>query len=73
MAAPDKKKLAAKAAAGSAKKKGRSLSSLYTIAGDKIQRKNKMCPKCGAGFFMANHKERMVCGHCKYTEFGKKS
>jgi len=71
MTAPDKKKPAAKSASV-AKKKGRSLSSLYMIAGDKIQRKNKMCPKCGAGFFMANHKERMVCGHCKYTEFGKK-
>lgn len=30
--------------------------------------KNKTCPKCGAGVFMANHKDRDACGKCGYTE-----
>lgn len=52
-------------------KKGKStnLSLLYTIEGGKIQRKNKSCPKCGPGMFLAKHKDRLVCGNCKYTEF----
>jgi small subunit ribosomal protein S27Ae len=55
------------------KKKGKSLSSLYVISGDKIQRKNKNCPKCGPGMFLAAHKDRMVCGKCQYVEcMGKK-
>ncbi|MBN2423347.1 30S ribosomal protein S27ae [Candidatus Woesearchaeota archaeon] len=31
--------------------------------------KNKSCPKCGLGVFMANHKDRWTCGKCSYTEF----
>jgi len=34
--------------------------------GDK--RKNKTCPKCGAGVFLAAHKDRMTCGKCHYME-----
>lgn len=30
------------------------------------------CPKCGAGVFMSNHKDRSHCGKCNYTEFKKK-
>lgn len=33
-----------------------------------LKRKNKFCPKCGAGFFLANHKDRMTCGKCSYME-----
>jgi len=33
--------------------------------------KAKFCPKCGAGVFMAEHKDRFTCGKCKYTEFKK--
>ena len=66
------KKAAAKPKAGGAKKKGGSkLHKLYTIAGDKITRKNKSCPKCGPGMFMGVHKNRVVCGKCNYTEFTK--
>lgn len=54
------------------KKKGKSLGTLYSISADKIQRKNKFCPKCGPGMFMANHKNRLVCGKCLYVEFLKK-
>lgn len=30
--------------------------------------KNKSCPKCGPGTFLANHKDRDSCGKCGYTE-----
>lgn len=52
-------------------KKGKTtrLWSLYRIEGGKLQRKNKSCPKCGPGMFLAQHKDRLVCGSCKYTEF----
>ena len=47
---------------------------LYGAKGDKLERKNKFCPKCGAGFFLAAHKDRLTCGNCGYTEFaGKKA
>ena len=31
--------------------------------------RNRSCPKCGQGVFMANHKNRWSCGKCSYTEF----
>ncbi|NLL95264.1 MAG: 30S ribosomal protein S27ae [Thermoplasmatales archaeon] len=34
--------------------------------------KKPVCPKCGPGIFMATHKDRVSCGKCGYTEFGKK-
>lgn len=43
----------------------------YTITGDKLERKNKFCPKCGPGLFLANHKNRSTCGKCGYVEFKK--
>lgn len=46
---------------------------LYEKKGDKLERKNKSCPKCGTGFFMAQHKDRSYCGGCGYTEFQKKA
>jgi len=35
---------------------------------DKEKRKNKFCPKCGPGIFLAAHKDRLVCGKCHYME-----
>ncbi|HLC31298.1 MAG TPA: 30S ribosomal protein S27ae [Candidatus Nanoarchaeia archaeon] len=32
-------------------------------------KKNKFCPRCGAGVFLANHGNRLHCGKCGYTEF----
>ncbi len=61
-----------KGGASKAKKKGRSLSTLYALAGERLQRKNKFCPKCGSGTYMAQHANRAVCGKCQYAEFGKK-
>jgi small subunit ribosomal protein S27Ae len=40
----------------------------YEISGDTIKRKNKSCPKCGPGVFMASHKDRWACGRCGYME-----
>ena len=71
MAAKDTGK---KPAGGGAKKtsKARKAYQLYTLSGDKIQRKNKSCPKCGPGIFLAIHGNRVHCGACKYTEFAGK-
>ena len=56
------------------KKKGGATSKkdYYTVKGDKVERKKKNCPKCGPGVFLAEHKDRLSCGTCGYTEFLKK-
>ena len=41
----------------------------FKIEGDKINRFRKHCPKCGPGVFLAEHKNRLSCGKCGYTEF----
>ena len=43
----------------------------YKVTGDSIVR-DKYCPRCGAGIFLAKHKDRVYCGKCHYTEFMKK-
>ncbi len=30
--------------------------------------KKKFCPRCGPGVFLAEHKNRVTCGKCKYSE-----
>jgi ubiquitin-small subunit ribosomal protein S27Ae len=40
----------------------------YKIEGSNVKRE-KYCPRCGPGIFLANHKDRYSCGKCKYTEF----
>ncbi|MEM4259272.1 MAG: 30S ribosomal protein S27ae [Candidatus Pacearchaeota archaeon] len=40
----------------------------YKAAGEKA----KFCPRCGAGIFLAFHKDRLYCGKCHYTEFSSK-
>lgn len=52
-----------------AKKKLTGIWKLYNKAGDKLERKNKSCPKCGSGVFMAKHSSRWTCGQCHYVEF----
>jgi len=68
---PKPKAGAAKGGAAKGAKKGKPISALYTIAGDKITRNNRTCPKCGAGTFLGKHKDRLVCGKCKYVEYTK--
>ncbi len=67
---PQKGKDAGKKPAGGAKpaKKGKPISRMYEVSGNSIKRKNKSCPKCGSGVFLANHKDRMTCGKCGYME-----
>lgn len=45
----------------------------YSTEGDKLKRKKKPCPRCGAGTWLAEHQGRLYCGRCHYTEFEKKS
>jgi small subunit ribosomal protein S27Ae len=45
---------------------------LFAKKGDAVERKNKHCPKCGPGFFLAAHKDRLVCGKCGYVEYHTK-
>lgn len=73
MARPDKK---VKSDTGKKKKGGKRPQkkwTLYEISGDKIIRKNKNCPKCGIGVFLANHRDRLSCGKCGYMEYVKKA
>lgn len=41
---------------------------LYEIKGESLTRKNKTCPKCGPGCYMAKHGNRLTCGKCGYCE-----
>lgn len=52
-------------------KKSMQIWKIYQIAGGKAERKNKFCSKCGAGTFLAKHKNRETCGKCGYTTFEK--
>ncbi len=53
---------------GAVKKPAYRIHKAYQVEGDKITSKNKNCPKCGAGVFMAKHKDRWTCGKCQYME-----
>jgi len=44
--------------------------SMYKLEGDKVSRK-RSCPKCGAGVFLGEHKDRLHCGKCGYVEMKK--
>jgi ubiquitin-small subunit ribosomal protein S27Ae len=58
-------------AAKGGKPKGKSASkksACYEISGSSLKRKNRNCPKCGPGVFMAGHKDRWTCGKCGYME-----
>lgn len=42
----------------------------YKIDGDKVSRERN-CPRCGPGVFLANSGGRLYCGKCHYTSFDK--
>ena len=44
---------------------------LYKVEGDSLTRLRKECPRCGKGYFMAQHGNRLTCGHCGYTTYSK--
>ena len=52
-------------------KKAMQVWKVYQVSGNKTERKNKFCSKCGSGIFMAKHKDRETCGKCGYTTFNK--
>lgn len=43
--------------------------SKYKIDGDKIERTERFCPRCGPGIFLMSAKNRFYCGKCHYSEF----
>ena len=44
---------------------------MYKIEGDTIK-KERNCPRCGAGVFLMKTDNRLYCGRCHYTEFLKR-
>ena len=46
---------------------------LYKVDGSSLTRLRKDCPRCGRGYFMAQHKGRHTCGHCGYTTYATKA
>ncbi len=68
MAGPPKKDDKKKGGGPVKKKPSSKISKVYEITGNHLKRKNKHCPKCGNGVFMADHKDRWTCGKCKYME-----
>jgi small subunit ribosomal protein S27Ae len=45
--------------------------SYYKMEGDKAVLEKRFCPRCGPGVILAEHKDRVACGRCGYTEFKK--
>ena len=50
------------------KKKSMQIWKIYQVSGNKVERKNRFCSKCGSGVFLAKHKDRETCGRCGYSE-----
>ncbi|MCX6689616.1 MAG: 30S ribosomal protein S27ae [Methanoregula sp.] len=59
------------AAAKKAAPKGVQRGKFFKVEGDKVTTTKKYCPRCGPGVIMAEHKDRVACGKCGYTEFKK--
>jgi small subunit ribosomal protein S27Ae len=53
--------------------KNKPTSKKYALYDSSGKKKNKSCPRCGPGTFLANHKNRLYCGKCHYTEFAEKT
>jgi len=45
---------------------------LYKLEGETATHLRKECPRCGKGYFMAEHRDRLSCGHCGFTNFKAK-
>lgn len=41
----------------------------YEVSQGKITKIKPTCPRCGPGVFLGEHKDRLACGKCGYTEF----
>ncbi len=44
----------------------------YKVEGEQAKKLKKECSRCGNGVFMGEHKDRITCGRCGYTEFKSK-
>ena len=51
------------------KKEEKGIHTLYKIEDEKVTRLRPTCERCGAGYFMAKHKDRYTCGHCGFTRY----
>ncbi len=40
----------------------------YDVEGDDLERKQRTCPRCGDGVFLADHGDRLTCGSCGFSE-----
>jgi len=41
----------------------------YKLKDGRLEKDLNSCPRCGSGFFLANHVDRLTCGKCGYTKF----
>ncbi|MGV9200328.1 MAG: 30S ribosomal protein S27ae [Promethearchaeia archaeon] len=48
-------------------------SKYFKVEGDKLVRTHRTCPKCGEGYYLADHYDRQSCGKCGYTIFKRSS
>lgn len=51
------------------KKKEKGIFTLYKIENEKLTRLRPACERCGPGYFMADHGDRLTCGHCGFTRY----
>ena len=71
--ADEKKGGGGKGKGGAPAKKGLTgKKAMYKVEGGQLVRVRQMCPKCGPGLFLGQHKDRSSCGNCGYTEFKRK-
>jgi small subunit ribosomal protein S27Ae len=56
----------------SKKKQPTKKADLYEVTDEGVERKRKICPRCGPGTFLADHGSRLACGKCGYTEWKQK-
>lgn len=44
----------------------------YEVKDGSVTRKRDNCSRCGPGTFLSEHKDRLYCGRCGFTQFEKK-
>jgi len=54
---------------GSSEKKSVKRSAYFTVSGKTATATRRYCPNCGPGVFLGEHKDRVSCGKCGFTEF----
>ena len=47
-------------------------SKFFKVEDGELKRTHRTCPKCGPGYFLADHYDRYLCGNCHYTVFKRK-